>query len=218
MMKKDVRHDLIERYLDGSLPATERQEMESRLAADPALRSELELHRRLQKHLGDPGEVRLRTALDDLLYTPPPTGTSSVRPQNPGWLRLAAWMALLAVAGLIAWYWWSADNGKPAPAPVKEQPQEAAPSPSQTLPPAPVPPSPTQTPDRKEGSKQPIAMANPVDFRPNPDLDARIGGLRGGAGDANLDLFSPTPDAEFRLINGRITLRVRGTMTTDSLP
>lgn len=203
-MKKELRDDLIERYLEGVLPETERQEMERRLAADPELRADLELQRTLQRHLRDPAELRLRAALDELLATPPPDELKPARSPKTGWLRLAALLALLILAGLTVWRWPSAGPAKTAPAPV-QQPAE---------PPKPAEPKPENP--QSETQKSPIAMANPADFEPNPALEARIGGVRGGGG-TELELSSPAPGAAFRLQNGRIVLPVQGALTADSL-
>lgn len=61
-MNKEERYDMIERYLNGAMDATEREGLETRLADDPDFRDEL----------GDPETLRLRKAIDNLMQNPPP--------------------------------------------------------------------------------------------------------------------------------------------------
>lgn len=221
-MKKDINFDLIERYLDGALSAVEQQEVESRIATDPEFRAELELRRALQQHLGDPGEFRLRSALDEILNPALPGDTPlseppDARPKSRGWPAWAGLVVFLAIVGIISWYWWNGRNSTPAGVPVLEKPEDGAPALPQENKPVPLPPAPTQNPAKKDWSKQPIAMANPADFTPNPALDARIGGVRGDDG-ADLELVSPASESAFLLHDGRIALTVRGTINIDTIP
>lgn len=51
-MTDEQKYDLIERYLDQQLSASERSDFEQKLENDPALREELELHQQLAETLG----------------------------------------------------------------------------------------------------------------------------------------------------------------------
>ncbi len=51
-MTDEQKYDLIERYLDQQLSASERSDFERKLENDPALREELELHQQLAETLG----------------------------------------------------------------------------------------------------------------------------------------------------------------------
>jgi anti-sigma factor RsiW len=59
--------DLIESYLDDSLPEAKKQEVERRMAEDEGFRQEVELRRQLQEHFSDAGRARLRAALKDIV-------------------------------------------------------------------------------------------------------------------------------------------------------
>ena len=65
-MKEEISHDLIERYLNGTLSDAEKQAVEDRLIVDKAFCAEMDLQKSVQQHLGNPDEVRLRHALDNM--------------------------------------------------------------------------------------------------------------------------------------------------------
>lgn len=218
-MKKETLHDLIERYLDDDVSEAERQRVDSLLARDAEFRATLEFQQAMQRHLGDPGELRLHAALDDILLAPvPPEITRPLEKplvalKNSGWLRLGILLALLVVAGIVLWYGWG--DGQPVPSePVPvQQPEQNQPDEPRVE----TSPAPTQNPSVVEDApRRPIARGNPKDFVPNPDLEARIGGIRGAEG-LEISLSSPTTDAVFHLQNGMITLPVTGTLNADSL-
>ncbi|MFN0175704.1 MAG: hypothetical protein ACKVU0_13720 [Saprospiraceae bacterium] len=217
-MQKETLHDLIERYLEDAVSEAEREIVHHRLATDTEFRAALEFQRAMQLHLGDPGELRLHAALDDILFVPPPeTARPLEKPSNmpkiSGWLRLGGLLALLIVAGIAIWYMWSNGQPKPAESVPVQRPIQSPPSEPRVE----TSPGPTQTPPVAEDlPKRPIAMANPKDFVPNPDLEARIGGIRGAEG-LEISLSSPTTDAVFYLQNGMISLPITGTLNADSL-
>jgi len=210
-MNKKTEIELIERYLDGALAENERLGLEKRLAADPALRAELELQRAMQTHLGDPGERRLRAALADVLQNPQ-SRTAWRWHVHPG-LRLAGLAAAILV--LIVAAWWMLRPGPDTQGPpVAEQPLPGGPAPQAELPPtSPLPEK--QPPVELPADSRQLAQADPADFVPNPTLDARIGNVR-GAGDLDVQIDSPVPDAVFKLQNGMLPLAVRGTVRADS--
>ena len=206
-MKKDIPHDLIERYLNGDLPDAERQELERRLATDAGFSAEVELQRAIQKHLGNPVEMRLRGALEDMWKD---MGSGQMEPEPKREPGLKMWRNyLLAVAAalaliLVAWWWF-----RPSPE-IPEQPiveKPALPAPAQE--------PRDQTPAAPQAG--PIAMANPADFMPNPALETRIGGIRGD-NNLEIELSSPAPGAKFRLRNNRITLQIDGSLQTNPAP
>lgn len=208
-MEDKTRHELIERYLNGSLPEAGKQEVERLLATDAAFRSEMELHKALQQHLGDPGELRLRAALDEILEGPlsvqnPKPAPGPVRLFYSGWLRWAAVIALLVSAGYIVWFRLSRDNPSDDSRSKEADSIQLQPDTSKN------------TPD-KGLKEQPIALADPADFTTNPALEGRIGGLRGN-NDVELELVRPAPNAKFLQTGGYITLTMEGTLSADSLP
>ena len=213
-MKKDIQQDLIERYLNGALSEAEQQDVERRLAADAAFRNELALQRAIQQHLGNPAELRLRSALDNMWQEIASGQTQEHRGNRPTYKVWRPYVAAAAaVVLLIAAWWWLQ--------PLQSIPEEPLTA-QQTLRtpdsiPEPLQHDPQQTLPRQNTIKRPIAMANPADFAPNPTLDVRIGSVRGD-GDGGIDLLSPAPESKFQLENGQITMTIRGTINTDSLP
>lgn len=211
-MKDDALHELIEQYLEGTLPKKQRLVVESRLATDPAFRAELELQRAMQEHLGDPGAMRLRETLARVMQQPLERPAFRWR-LNPG-LRLVAVAAAFIM--LIIAAWWAMQPASPGKAgqAVAVQPHPDTtdqlagnPAPPESAPPDPV--QPPQTPPL-------LAQADPTDFFPNPTLDARIGSIR-GAGDLEVQIDQPLPDAAFNNQKGTLPLVFRGTMRADSL-
>lgn len=63
-------YDLIESYLDNTLPETKRREIEQRMAADDRFRREVELYREMQSRYSDPGRLRLRATLAGIVKEP----------------------------------------------------------------------------------------------------------------------------------------------------
>ena len=143
-MNKEELYDLIERYLGGALPDAEHQEVERQMAIDADFRAEVELHRALHTSLGDAGNFRLRTALDNLLSDPPLTNdapTSKTTPTLTGsftWRQLTSIAALLAAIGFCLWLWLAPDDKTTRPIssqPVQNQPIDTASLPRQNTPP-----------------------------------------------------------------------------------
>lgn len=218
-MKKNDRNDLIERYLADALSTTEREEVERLLLSDPEFHTELELHRALHQHLGDPGELRLRAALDDIMNPSVPENAatpanSSTASEKQHWFRLAILLALLLLVVLVGWYGWNRFNPKTEP--IQTRPNNVAPLLPDSAPTNPVPPASVPDLPKINQPEQPIAMADPADFTPNPALDARIGGVRGN-NEVELVLSSPAPDAAFLLKKGRVDLKIQGEIYADSL-
>ncbi len=213
-MNKEELYDLIERYLDGTLPDAEHQAVERQMTTDADFRTEVELHRALHTSLGDAGNFRLRTALDNLLRDPPPiddfpSSESSPPASSPRWPRLTGIVVLLAVAVFFVWRW--VTPGETSPRSNSPQPEQNQPLIDTTTPSDPV------SPPIKSNPNKPIAMADPADFAPNPVLEARIGDMMRGSG-IGFELSSPAVGASFQLHDGRITLPVRGVATGGDIP
>lgn len=66
-MNKQDLYDLIESYLDNTLPETQRREVERRMTTDDAFRREVELHRELQARFNDPFRLQLRANLANIV-------------------------------------------------------------------------------------------------------------------------------------------------------
>ncbi len=175
-MDKRELYELIEAYLDGSLPDRQRQEVERRMATDADFREEVELHRALQEDYEDPSRWRLREALSGIMDEPPPPEAPAPENERPR-PRRSLWAALpvvLLLAGGI-WYFMKPEAPATTPvAPIEKQPEK---TPAEQEKKAPPPDVPAQKPEKT----MPIAQADPADFNENPGMDRLIGELRGAA-------------------------------------
>ena len=214
-MKKETLHELIEQYLDDSLPVAERRDFQRKLASDANLRAELEIHRALQEHLGDAGEQRLRLALEDVMQAPVARGGQTISMFRRRWLALAAATAFVLVACFFLWQRLGPETdvlvSVPPAVPETNMPRLTVPEAQEV--PAPV--HPESQPPQSQRRQQPMALANPADFLPNPTLEGRIGGIRGNQ-EITLDWLSPATGARFVLKNGQITLDVKANLQADS--
>lgn len=193
-------NELIEQYLNGTLPTAEKQAVEARIITDAAFRDELELHRQLHAEFEDPQKLKLRDLLGDILREPPPA-----TPRQYG-----NWLKGLGLAGVVLLaVWLGLRRLSPAPPTLPGPPEEksvlpptqpATPMENENAPPKPL----ESTPER------PIAMADPVAFIPNRGFEDRIGSqIRAAGGSVNLQ--SPTTGANFTPQNGFVKIAFRGT-------
>ncbi len=203
-MEKQNNNDLIEAYLDGSLPADEKKSVEDRLAADAVFRAEVNLHRQLQEEFADPRKLQLRDTMRDILRESPPP--PEVAAPNP--LKIAAIVLLLL---LSAWAIWRLAFPVPENAPMLPPTQQ------ELLTPPNIPlqntDSPPQTPP------EPIAMADRSAFKSNPAFEARLGngGVRSTDGQV-VAMQSPAPGADFKAVQGIVTISFKGTVLADDDP
>ena len=185
-----LREDDLERYLDDDLPVDERRKVERALAADPALRAELQLRKELDTYLRNDEEAAFLNNLEQIgerMSSQTPTLPAAAN--SP---RRSAWkLVLLVLAGVVLCWWLyrtylvAAPPTGPLPAP-----------PQQVEPPSivPVPPAPTAdprqpairlTPDEpatpeKEPVRGPDVGAHPIAaFAPNPVIERAAVQLRG---------------------------------------
>ena len=162
-MNKEQLYETIEAYLEGKLTDEARRDFEKEMAADPQLKTEVALHRRMQQELGKSGKAELREQLQQIAQEFP---LERKRRSTISWLiPVSGALAAAILAGVI---WWAlpragespvqqgpaiaSDNTPSEPSAVNDsliavEPapklQEAAPSPQQqqpsTAPPAPDP-------------------------------------------------------------------------------
>lgn len=196
-------NDLIEQYLSGSLPPAEQQAMEGRLAVDPELRADVELHRQLHEEFADPKKLELRDLLSDILREPPPPPAA-----KQDWLKGLGIVLAVLLIGWLGWRWIS-----PAAAPPVQEKIQSAPQPTG---PVAVPETRDVPPDPSEKApKSPIAMADPVAFAQNREFEDRLGsGVR--ATDGSAEMKSPAMGADFAPENGQVKITFRGTAPADA--
>jgi len=197
------KNDLIERYLEGILSASEQETVAILLATDPAFQAEIELHRQIHQEFSDPKKLKLRDVMGDILRQEPAPPEVADRKWLK-WLGLA--LIVLLGAGMI---WWMSDSTA-----QKETP--GAPSqPVQQIQP--------KATDLKEEPKQPeqatqnpIAMADKASFRPNMVFETRLGngGIRSTDG-TEIQINSPAPGADFSIQNGQVKVNFAGTVLAD---
>jgi hypothetical protein len=198
-------NELIERYLDGSLPAEMQQEVETRLATDADFKAEVELHRQLQTELADPKKMQLRDLLQEVVQEPLPA------PAKPGWLKLVG-TGLAALLVLWALWVWLSPTPTDVPAPVRQEETKPVTPDNQ---PVAMPPGQNEPPktDVKEAHPH-IAMANPAAFHTNRDFEARLGSQIRDAGGA-ATVASPATGADFTPKDGFVRIRFRGAANAD---
>ena len=199
-------NDLIEQYLNGSLPLAEQQAVESRLATDAAFRADVELHRQLHEEFADPQKLQLRDLLSDIRRETPRL------PGKYNWLKGLGIAVAILFAGWSGWNWFSNKQrraSEPAvPEEIKSKPSSEEPiaiPESRNAPSEPL----KKTPDR------PIAKADPAAFVPNRAFEDRLGiQIRAMGGSAELQ--SPAPGANFIPENDFIKIDFRGTAPADA--
>lgn len=195
-------NELIERYLDGSLPPAGQEAVESRLAVDVGFRAEVELHRQLHEELADAQKLQLRDLLGDIVRQTPLSPPAA----KPGGLK---WLGIMVVAMLalwLGWRWFSPDQERP-PVPAGQEEIKSIP-PSAT--PSVVPPvqnAPSEVSEK--APEHPIAMADPADFAANREFEDRLGSVRAANGSAEMQ--SPGMGTNFLPQNGLVKINFRGT-------
>ncbi|MBC7775406.1 MAG: hypothetical protein H7246_08205 [Phycisphaerae bacterium] len=212
-MQKEILHDLIERYLDDDVSEAEQQTVDRLLATDTEFRKALEFQRAMQLHLGDPGELRLHAALDDILLAPPTEiPKPPAKPKSSGWLRFGGLLLLLLLVGIPVWYF-----GDNRPIPTEPVPAQQPIQKSPTEPIEQTTPAPIKNPS-KDLPKRQIARANPKSFfKPNSVFEDRINANVRGDGGVEISLSSPAIGAVFHPENGKIALPITGILSADSL-
>lgn len=194
-------NELIERYLNGSLSASDRQVVEARLTTDAIFKAEVELHRQLHAEFTDPHKLQLRDLLSDIVKetTLPPPG-------RPLWLKVLGIVLLILMSGWLAWLWFSSTQARP---PIQQEIQPPSTQPVVVLPAQDTPAKPL------EKIPAPIAMANPTDFATNPTFEPRLGSKfrdTDGAGDT-VEMQSPVLGANFIPRSVFTNLDFRGTIS-----
>ncbi|MCB0560313.1 MAG: hypothetical protein H6573_11340 [Lewinellaceae bacterium] len=190
-MNKEQLYDTIEAYLEGKLTAEARRAFEGEIAADPELKREVALHRRMQQELGKSGKAELRGQLRQIAQEFPLD-----RKRRATLLRLAPVWGAVAAAIIAAVIWWAWPRVGPStlqqgPAIVSDTPpgeQTAVSDSLVAVQPAPEKEEATPSPQPKQPSTAPPG-ADP--FRPNPKLEGLAAAT---GGDANF-LVSATANA-----------------------
>lgn len=194
--------DLIEQYLEGTLPLAEKQALEARLATDADFRQKVELHRQMQVALEDPQKLQLRDMMAEIVQQP------ALEPTSNKWLK-GFGIVVLILLSIAAWWYWSASSpGKalPAPPPQQTAPTQTLPSEDKTAPGA----------EEQIDKPRPIAMAKGRNFTPNPDFESRMGGsmIRSSAGES-VSIQMPTPATDFKIVQGLARLQFKGSVPAD---
>ena len=190
-MNKEQLYEAIEAYLEGKLTAEARRAFEGEIAADPELKREVALHRRMQQELGKSGKAELRGQLRQIAQEFPLD-----RKRRATLLRLAPVWGAVAAAIIAAVIWWAWPRVGPStlqqgPAIVSDTPpgeQTAVSDSLVAVQPAPEKEEAPPSPQPKQPSTAPPG-ADP--FRPNPKLEG-LAAAEGG--NANF-LVSATADA-----------------------
>lgn len=201
-MNKEQLYEAIEAYLEGKLPEEARRAFEKQIAADPELKTEVAIHRKMHQELGKSGKAELREQLQQIAREFPLE--RKARPRAIAWLVPVS--GALAAAIVAAVIWWSlsrpADSSwKQGPALVIDSLSGGQPdTPGAQVAVEPVP-RPDEAPSPKPQEKKPPAVQPFADpFRPNPELEGLAAAQNRDANflisaDANA---APTPSDNFR--------------------
>jgi hypothetical protein len=112
MITDENKTEIIDSYLEGSLDAADRQEVEERMRQDAAFRREVELQHALTQQIQLRGELQLKKRLGALHEQHLGTGQRTEEEQRTNvrslWSRRAYWavaasLALLLVVGSVLW-------------------------------------------------------------------------------------------------------------------
>ncbi|MCB0579326.1 MAG: hypothetical protein KDD10_08475 [Phaeodactylibacter sp.] len=173
-MNKEQLYETIEAYLEGKLPAEERRAFEQEIAADPELKMEVALHRRMHQELGKSGKAERRQQLQQIARDFPleGKGRKSVFRLLPVWGAVAA-----AIVAAVIWWAWprpSQPSWQQGPAVATERQPDGEPA----VPDSGIAVNPA--PEKKEEAtstrqKQTPGTPSPDDpFLPNPKLEGLI--------------------------------------------
>lgn len=217
-MEKEL-YDLIEAYLDGALPDEKRRAVEERMATDEDFRQEVEIHRDLQESYADPERWQFRQTLQEIMKEPlasddpdqeipetdPVPAASKSFQKDPPPRKIILEIIFILLLGVGIWYWVQSDQPAEvpqAPAPVQTPtPDNPTGAPTQTDPKTPEKPQP----------QQPIAKADPANFRENRTMEALIMTRDGGG--LSVDITRPKPGERFKpMSSGKTRLRFSGTI------
>lgn len=175
-MEKEL-YNLIEAYLEGSLPDEKQREVEARMASDEDFRQEVELHRDLQESYADPDRWQLRTALLEAMEEPLPPVEPPRMMDAESFDSRKKWWLILPVALLLGvgiWYFSLQDAPIIAPnatdSPPVHTPTTLPPTNEQEMAPGQV----NQPAVQKPKESQPIAMADPSNFQENRSMEGLI--------------------------------------------
>ena len=188
----------LERYLDGDLPPADRARVDRALAADPALRAELQLRREIEMSLKDDGEHALLANLERIgdRVTADLPAEKNRRSARYRWGLIG--IVLLGLLGLLGWLLWPTtpvDTNSPTKdteeliplplPPTDPQPSAAPTRPQASLPAVPAPPV-EEPPTTNPPNPELLAL-----YAPNPALERAAVQLRGDVYTLTLD---PVPD------------------------
>lgn len=173
-MEKEL-YDLIEAYLDGTLPDEKRLALEERMTVDEDFRQEVALHRELQEAYADPDRWQLKSALlaamEEPLTTSVPSGQKPDAVSNPWkWWRL---LPIVLLLGIGIWY-----LSKPPAVPPEQNNGNTTPTEQPTTPPEKdqeiKSAQENKLPDDKNKGSQPMAVGDPSAFQENRSMEGLI--------------------------------------------
>lgn len=203
-MNKEQLYEAIEAYLEGKLAAEDRQAFEKEMAADPQLKTEVALHRRMQQELGKSAKAERREQLRQIARDFPLE--QRTRRAAVFWLIPLSGAVAAAIIGAVIW-WALPRSGQPAwqqeqgPAIAADSlPGEQAAVPDSLIAAKPEPAE-EKAPPAAQPQKKPSAAPPAADpFRPNPQLEGLIAAEARDAGfliSATAEV-APTTSENFR--------------------
>ena len=212
--------ELIDGFLDGTLPETRLREVEQRLSQDAAFRQQVQLQRELREAYSNPGRWRLRSVMADIMEEEPQPPEQPPAIKNGHWWKWIALLVIIVAAGFGIWQWRQPDTTatppvqeeqkaaeQPAPPIAQEEPEEPKlPAEEPKQPAADQPAAPPR-------DNAPIAVIDPAVFDINGTRETKLQGMRAVQG-MELTLSAPAENANF--ISGpdkQVTLPFKGTLS-----
>ena len=210
-MEKEKLYDQIEQYLEGSLQGAEAAAFEQGLQKDAKLAAEVELHRKMQKALGDPQKLELREKLHTISnnYNQQESG-ATIRSLRSRYQVILIAASIALALGLLYWLIDSGDGVNPSNESILTE-EQSDPSESD-LPEIQTPPQEELAEDQPEDN-QPEIRPDPVpesnqlanNFELNPTLEAIIGNA-----DKTKDFEFDLEVASQKNANGKVQFQLEG--------
>ena len=225
-MSGEELYHIIEQYLGGNLDAEEQTAFEKRLADDPQLAREVNLHRKIHEELGNAPKRNLRAKLDQLRQEFTEEEKNKVISIN----RKRQWRIALSIAAgflLLSFFIWfflirNVDRNEIVEDPTKTQ-EEVIPQEDPVLEDDPTEivedQKPKETIEKDDPPKKdPIQMPKQdalASLEPNPDFENLIA-QNGSQNVFEFNLEKPKPGQTFQLKDRKIAFQVSGLLLTSS--
>jgi len=224
MLKEDL-YNSIEKYLEGSLDADALARFEDRLASEPELLEEVNLHRKLQEGLENPVKRKLRMNLDQLRteFTIEEVPISAKKKKT--WSFIIPIVTAVILCGLLLWVFVFRTTSIPS---TIEESKSGLPEVSKEIESQPQLGAdtivkkeilPTKEEEKKvQKSKDPVQISKTQDLAndiPNQIFESLIQ-QNGTIKTFEIGLEEPAPEEKYMLVDTYIEFQITGTLETSA--